>query len=268
MTGSWLKQHWLRLAIWLFIIIPTVPFVVVTLALIGYTYWPINDDKLAIELPHQNSDHLTVLIHGLKDDVTSWAQPLQKTLEQQPNSNVLALNWQVYAQDVFRCSTNGIAIGERLAAKILNHSPRLNSVHLVAHSCGSFVALGACRVLKQQRPQFKVHSTYLEPVSVFGAIFWDYGIDNFGQCSDFSDAYIDTRDRIPGSNQALTHAVTFDVTAQAKIAQFNGRPHQWPIAFYQNLVQQQRQWTLTDQVKIQQQYSLNQLYPWQPNDSD
>jgi hypothetical protein len=78
----------------------------------------------------------------------------------------------------------------------------------------------------------KVQTTYLDPVSVYGGIFWNYGLDNFGRCANFSDSYIDTQDSIPGSNQVLPHSVTFDVTNIRLAAGYKIPPHVWPTKYY------------------------------------
>lgn len=254
-----LKQHWRKLAIWLLVIIPLAPFVIGTLLLVIYMYWPINYDKLIVDLPKSNEGRITVLAHGLKDNSASWSQPLKQIFsDKNITDNVIALDWSDYAQDVFRCSVDGMRIGALVARKI-NREPSINSVHLVGHSCGSFVVLGLCKELKKLDNSLQIHTTYLDPVSVYGGIFWDYGLSHFGRCADFSDAYIDTRDNVPGSNRALAHSYTFDVTNMSQQASFSGRPHLWPIQFYLNQAKQDALWSLEDKQQISDKYRLNQL---------
>lgn len=123
----------------------------------------------------------------------------------------------------------GIEIGKRLATLT-----SLKAIHAIGHSCGAFVTLGICEGAKSVNPQLIVQTTYLDPVSVYSGIFWDYGIDHFGTCGDFSDSYIDTRDTVPGSNQALPHVFTFDVTLQQTEKDAQYPPHAWPTRFYLN----------------------------------
>ena len=79
-----------------------------------------------------------------------------------------------------------------------------------------------------------MQSTYLDPVSVYSGLLWDYGLNHFGRCADFSDAYIDIEDTVPGSNQNLPYAYTFDVTQLRKKNNVVYLPHKWPTIFYLN----------------------------------
>ena len=123
----------------------------------------------------------------------------------------------------------GFEIGKHLASQ-----PNLNGIHAIGHSCGAFVVLGICEGAKSVNPSIIVQTTYLDPVSVYSGVFWDYGIVHFGTCADFSDNYIDTRDTVPGSNQALPHTYTFDVTQQQPKKNAQYPPHAWPTRFYIN----------------------------------
>ena len=79
-----------------------------------------------------------------------------------------------------------------------------------------------------------MQTTYLDPVSVYSGLFWDYGLNHFGRCANFSDPYIDTEDTVPGSNQNLPHGYTFDVTQMRKDNKVVYPPHKWPTIFYIN----------------------------------
>ena len=81
-----------------------------------------------------------------------------------------------------------------------------------------------------------VQTTYLDPVSNYGGLFSSFGIEKFGDCADFSEAYIDTEDSVPGSNQRLLSAYTIDVTEVRKKLQLNESPHLWPVRYYTSLV--------------------------------
>ena len=63
------------------------------------------------------------------------------------------------------------------------------------------------------------------------------GVQGSGSgCADFSDAYIDTEDDVPGSNQPLPNAYTVDVTAVRKRSAYTGTPHVWPTDYYRGRV--------------------------------
>lgn len=74
------------------------------------------------------------------------------------------------------------------------------------------MALGLCEAVKEKNSAIQIQTTYLNPVSVYTGVLWDYGINKFGICADFSDSYIDIRDSVLGSNVNLPHTATFDVT--------------------------------------------------------
>lgn len=255
---TYARQHYIKLALWLFIIIPLVPFVLLNVALMVYMYWPISYDKLP-PLPAIESDKsLTILAHGLHATPAQWSLPLKAMLEQQPQQQVIALDWSAYAKDAFRCSIDGKRIGQQLGERLAQQD--VEQLHLIAHSCGSFVIVGLCQSLKAQQRDIKVHTTYLDPVSVYGGLWWNYGISHFGQCADFSDAYIDPRDGIPGSDRALEHAYTFDVSPLSQQVNYQGSPHQWPVQFYLNAVNDGLNITFEQRKVIEQRFDKNQLY--------
>lgn len=234
------RKHWLALLIGAFVIAPTAGFILASSGLLLFTF----SDKSATQglLPATAAEttHLTLIAHGVGDTPLSWAAPLSALLQaQEPATEssvrIVALDWNEGASSTFRCSVNGKRTGESLGRQAAQH-PALRSVHLIGHSCGSFVVYGFCTALKAQRPDIRVHTTYLDPVSIYGALSWNYGLQHFGSCADFSDAYIDHEDGVPGSNVALPHAYTFDVTAARKSSGSEIPPHVWPTQYYQLLV--------------------------------
>ncbi len=223
---------------WLFIllvIIPVVPFLLVSLGMLIYIYWPMGLDDMEIPLIETGVDHVVLISHGLGDTSATWGDPLKETLDARDDgAQVISLDWNPYAQSTVRCSVDGKRLGEALGERFAkNHA--LRTVHLVAHSCGSFISLGVCQALRKLRSDVSIQSTYLDPVTVYGGLFWEYGLSRFGSCADFSDAYIDTGDRVPGSNQLLPATHTFDVTLARISAGYEGSPHVWPTLYYRRL---------------------------------
>jgi pimeloyl-ACP methyl ester carboxylesterase len=213
-----------------------VPFVVGSLALLAYIYWPATFHEISFPAAGNGDTHIVVLAHGLKDSPDSWSDPLKDiigNLDQE--TRVISLDWNPYSQNTFRCSVYGKRIGEKIG-RHLAADLSLKSAHLIGHSCGSFVVLGLCQALKEGRDNVVVQTTFLDPVTVYGGIFWEYGLRRFGRCGDFSEAYIDTGDDVPGSNQLLPQAYTFDVTAVRELSDFSGSPHIWPTVYYLDLV--------------------------------
>lgn len=232
---SFLKKHWLALAVWTLLIVPTASFLVVSGSLIVYMYWPRSFSAIDFSQFTPRRAHMVVLAHGVRDNPTTWVNPLKSLYEQAHyDGQIEGVDWSAYAQGTLRCAIDGKRIGQLIGERIAA-DPHISSVHLVGHSCGAFVIYGACRAIKQQRPVITIQTTYLDPVSVYG-LSWDYGIDHFGDCADYSEAYIDTGDEVPGSNQLLPHCHTYDVTEVRKRSIYDSIPHNWPVHYYQRLV--------------------------------
>lgn len=234
------RLNWRKLALWLLVALPLGPFVLATVVITAYMYLPITYDELKPTELNSGAEHISIAAHGLRDTANSWALPLMHSMQSSSSASDriaqhLAIDWNPYSQNTFRCSVDGKRIGYQLGVK-LSALPNLKSVDLIGHSCGAFVVLGACEAIKSQNPDIVVRSTYLDPVSIYGGFFWRYGLGKFGSCADISDAYIDTGDSVPGSNQALPYATTHNVT-QARIdAGYRGSPHVWPTVYYQQLI--------------------------------
>lgn len=238
---QWIKKRWMRLLFVVFIGLPVLSFLLASTMLLSYTYWPAKYSKITTPQIDPMAQHIFLIAHGLGDTTLSWTDPLKATLDAQnasrsDSTQVIALDWSAYSNAPFRCSTNGRRIGHILG-KTLAESATLESVHLIGHSCGAFVVLGLCESLKEIRHDIQVQSTYLDPVSIYGAVFWNYGINHFGGCADFSEVYIDTEDGVAGSNQLIPNTHTFDVTNARKGTGFSQQPHVWPTRYYQLLVE-------------------------------
>ena len=232
------KKNVLRLLIALFVTIPLISFFLVNVVFLAYIYWFQNFEEMQMPAIDSTASHHIFLVHGLRDTADSWTHTLKQFLEKRGEAGVqvISLDWNPYSQNTFRCSIDGKRIG-RLIGEQLLAAEKLTSLHLIGHSCGSFVVLGVCETVKKQRRKITVQTTYLDPVAIYGGLFWDYGIDHFGTCGDFSDAYIDTEDGVPGSNQLLPNTHTFNVTAVRKAGGFKGNPHVWPTIYYQQLAE-------------------------------
>lgn len=227
------KKNLLKIVVWLLIIIPGIPFILGSLGFIAYAFWP-RDLSSVINIPlNSKAEFVSVSAHGVKDNPTSWSDELQQLIKKK-NSELaqqnISLNWAEFSDNVLICSVSANRIGYQLGERLIKET-QVKSIHIIGHSCGSFVALGLCEAVKAHNSDIKVQTTYLDPVSVYAGVLWDYGINKFGTCADFSDSYIDTRDGVPGSNVNLPYSATFDVTTLGaknnKIA-----PHNWPSQYY------------------------------------
>ncbi|MDC8829449.1 esterase/lipase family protein [Alteromonas gilva] len=229
-------QSWLIiLFVW-----PAIPFVVVTLGLLAFSYfpWPLTFD---IDAPvvAGNKEELIILIHGKDDSPDTWPTAFAKELEKSvltDTQQVVTVDWYEYSTNLFRSANNARRIGHQLA-EVLLENKQLKKVHVIAHSAGSFMAYGYCEMLKEINPEVLVHTTYLDPLGPYSGFQWHYGTQNFGSCADISDAYIDINDNVPGSNVPVEHTHTFDVSALRGLDKtYQGTAHMWPVQYYRSAV--------------------------------
>lgn len=267
---NWLKRefwsepkNWLKFSVIVFLILPSIPFILGSALVLVYIYWPINYDELTLPALDADAQHTVVIAHGLKDNSASWSDPLQSQLARQdPQQQIISVNWESYARNPFRCSIDARRIGRHLGQQLLAQET-LRSLHLIGHSCGSFLVLGVCETLKAARPELLVQSTYLDPVTIYGGLFWDYGLTHFGSCADYSEAYIDTEDAVPGSNQLLPLAHTFDVTALRK-PEFTQSPHLWPTYYYLDRAEHGELLELRRDETISGRYPAGEMFHYTP----
>lgn len=224
-----------KLALWVLVLLPGIPFVVLSLAYTGYVFWPRNIDAItAIDLDPE-ARTLVVAAHGVRDSAASWSDELRLALGRD-GTQAVSLDWRPYSDSPLVCSVVARRIGRAIGQKVAQQHGSLQAIHAIGHSCGAFVALGICEGMRTmagvEGKPIRIHTTYLDPVSVYAGFFWRYGVDHFGRCADFSDAYIDTRDGVPGSNELLPFAHTFDVTAVGRAQAPDEPPHNWPARYY------------------------------------
>lgn len=212
--------------------LPLLGYIAISAVIFLVIFWPGNLDDVSIEST-DGSQQLVIISHGVKDTNTTWAQQLKSQIEKnQPDAQVITIDWSLHAQSAMTCAINGKRIGSRIANQLLVENQNIKSVHFIGHSCGSFVSFGACEALKQHNNTINVHSTFLAPAAVYGGIFWDYGTRNFGSCADSSETYFDSEDRVPGSNTAPIHSKGIDITSFKDKYGYQGKAHQWPIYYY------------------------------------
>lgn len=263
------KHLLLRWLWWLAVIIPGVPFILFSVGFQLYAHWPRDYSQITSLAIKPNTQYLSLSAHGVKDSPKSWSNELQNIIKHSNNAQLaelskaqVSLAWQPYSDNALVCSVTGKNIGEELADKIAL-LPNLKAVHLIGHSCGSFVIYGLCEKLKQIKPTITVQTTYLDPVSIYSGIFWRYGVDKFGDCADFSDSYIDTKDGVPGSNEKLKNAYTFDVTDIRLEKNLPYAPHAWPTHFYLDAYKNSKVPVyLNYQGDLDKRFDKNKLIQW------
>ncbi|WP_199609004.1 hypothetical protein [Flocculibacter collagenilyticus] len=217
------------------ITLPVVSFLIVSLLIITFIFWPRNFDTYFDtynKAEFQQASHWVMVSHGLNDLGSDWDRRLTTILKNKfPNAAIFALDWRSHATNPLTCSINAMRIGGVIARLALSNT-QLTKMHLIGHSCGAFVNYGTCLAVKAINKDIYIKTTYLDPVTIYGGVFWDYGVKAFGSCADVSDTYYDTRDSVYGSNQAFPLSYSHDVTAVNQHYEYDASPHLWPIEFY------------------------------------
>lgn len=231
---AFLKKHWFALAAWLLLILPLAIFLLVSALIMAYMYWPKSFDEINTAQLKTDGKHITVLAHGLRGGLSTWINPLRELYEEKHHpGTVVGIDWSPYAQSSLTCAVNGKRIGNQVGAQLASNQS-INTVHLIGHSCGAFVIYGACQAIKEADLDIVVQTTYLDPVSIYG-ISRNYGLEHFGTCADYSEAYIDTEDGFAGSDQLIPNTHTYDVTQVRRQSGSEIPPHVWPTVYYRRL---------------------------------
>ena len=236
----WLHQHLRLLLLCVFLILPAVSFILSSAVIMAYIFWPTDLSRITMSSIDPAAENVVLLAHGLNDNPSSWSTELkyqfeQHLLKEQETSQVIALDWNPYSKSALRCSVHGKRIGAAIGYQMAK-STRLKSAHLIGHSCGAFVILGLCEILKSERSDIQIQDTYLAPVNIYGGIVWNYGSSHFGTCASFSDTYFDRDDTI-GENRATVHSYIYDITDARKKLVERVSPHIWPTIYYRQLVE-------------------------------
>jgi len=221
------------ISFWLLLFLIYIPIgsgLLASLSILAYINWPFRD--LQIELPNEiTATKVIIIAHGVHDDTKSWVSELVELAKQKSDSEVIALDWSQYAKNPLTCSVNAKRIGTKVAESLANFK-QIKSVVLVGHSCGAFVLNGFCESFKETSKSTDIHTVYLDPISIYGGLFKNYGKDNFGTCEDSGILYFDKDDNVIGSNEAYPHVNSEDVTQSKKDSDYSGSAHKWPIYYF------------------------------------
>ncbi|MDH3695579.1 MAG: hypothetical protein OER96_13525, partial [Gammaproteobacteria bacterium] len=225
-----------KLFMWL-AVYPAIPAVIVSIGMIVYANWPRDFKNFELPVIHPDTEQVVFIAHGKDDDASTWAVELQQAYRalSQDTTQVFTLDWTPYSDNFLRCSVDGRYIGRSLARQLVAQT-KVKKLHLIGHSAGAFVAYGLCEGAKQKNNSIQIQTTYLDPLGVYGALFWDFAQDRFGDCANFSEAYIDVESGVPGSNEPLVNPHTFNVTSVRSGRGFNGSAHIWPVHYYKSLL--------------------------------
>ncbi len=205
--------------------------VLVLLALAGCGAPPTTESQL----PPAGRDVWVLVVHGSGDGPERWASPMVERLS--PRVKVpsrvewIAYDWRAAAVDKLSAAERGQAEGAAIA-RVLRERP-LSHVHVVAHSAGAHVAFGIEEAMASWPSRPTLHLTLLDPFLGKGLDF-DWGRTRFGARADFTEAFLNRGDGVPGTEAVVQAAHTFDVTnTSTKPSGLTGsQAHWWPIDAY------------------------------------
>lgn len=192
---------------------------------------------LPLPLQTEGARYLLLVVHGSGDTAGSWpadvVRLVEKTIAHREQWDLVAYDWSAYSEDKASASKAGLEIGSYLGKTLSSAGYRYERIQLIAHSVGAFVAQGACDAYRENASgAARIHLTFLDPFTGNGLIDWTYGKRRFGEGADFAEAYINTDDPVPSTNDPLTKAHNFDVTARAPAELSDRDRHWWPVYFY------------------------------------
>ncbi len=212
----------------------------VILAVVGievYSIFPVAIDAKTLPI-EEDTEQIVIIVHGLGDDAEGWPKALKKRLEtftrKEKGRKIITYDWNPYSLSSLRASTDGTTIGQDLGRQ-LAQAKNLKKIHLIGHSVGSFLIDALCKMYKERAAKSaEVRMTFLDPFCMKGTLNWWHGQQSFGKCGDFTEAYVNTDDPVPTTNEPLAHAYNFDVTRNSFRSKFKGKSHWWPVNYVTN----------------------------------
>lgn len=184
--------------------------------------------------PGAGADSLLIVVHGGGDSAAGWPAGFvtraEAGLKEPDRWDIWAYDWAKDAEGgvnvTRRGERHGEWLGEQLAASPYTH------VHLVGHSAGAFVLYGATATLGPDSAM-TVHETFFDPFGGLGLVRWGYGERRFGETSDFAEAYVNTEDGVPSTDDPFPGMVSFDLSSFAD-DDLEAKPgHRFPIGWYE-----------------------------------
>ncbi|KAL3911495.1 MAG: hypothetical protein SGILL_007259 [Bacillariaceae sp.] len=164
---------------------------------------------------------------------------MQRLRKNEPSEFNEIVDWSKYSTNIFQASYNGERIGTLAAKELLSNgnADKLETIHVIGISVGSFCADAAVRELKKQRSSTDgsqqqrpfVQLTLLDPFTQRGIFGIGYGNKVFGKSADYTQQYLNTDDPVPSTNAPLENAVCYDIT---NLRPENVFGHDWPVAYY------------------------------------
>jgi len=193
-------------------------------------------DKLnikKIQIP-ENTQTLVLLFHGSNDhqnqELKSIKDNFTKYLNFFETAKVINYDWS-YASSYLKASANTMKIGRAIGIEISNLK-NIKNIRLITHSAGAFIAESLCNSYKANGGSAHIETTFLDPFNLRGFSDFNYGVRNFGKCSNFSSSIINTDDGVPTTNTMLKNSWNIDITNLNKPINFKEKGHYFPPFYY------------------------------------
>lgn len=213
-----------------------------------------------------NTENVFLLFHGAggNDANTDSIIESAKIIFKSKNQFIHSYNWKPWCGNLLRAAFDsehvGLRIGQQLAQINSNRPPnkRFKLIHSVGVSVGSFAADSCIKAFAQESMKLKsmiepkkpstvpkqpaftsvsnsptfLKLTLLDPFCSRGLYESNYGVDRFGQSSDFCEQYLNTDDVVPFTNDPVKGAYCYDVTQSKERNNFTplagDNMHSWP----------------------------------------
>ena len=157
--------------------------------------------------------------------------------------HVEVYDWSPWKGNLIRASYDGQSVGKIIGEQLAEGFGDLNSVHVMGVSVGAFAADSCCRHFQKNSQSKKsdsvptyVRATFLDPFTQRGLFGTKYGTKLFGKEATFCEHYLNTDDPVPSTNEPLSKAIVYDITASESRKLFiplkGDSMHSWPVAYY------------------------------------
>lgn len=157
--------------------------------------------------------------------------------------HVEVYDWSPWKGNLIRASYDGQSVGKIIGEQLAEGFGDLKSVHVMGVSVGAFAADSCCHHFQKSSKSRKVDSaptyvraSFLDPFTQRGLFGTKYGTKLFGKAATFCEHYLNTDDPVPSTNEPLSQAIVYDITASESRKLFiplkGDSMHSWPVAYY------------------------------------
>ena len=158
-------------------------------------------------------------------------------------TRTVEVDWRTWKGNEVQAPFAARRLGARLGGQLRASARQPRALHLVGVSVGAHVADALAEAYAAASPSSRAHVrlTLLDPFTARGAIGVavpraSLGVRSFGKHADYCEAVVNTDDPVPATNEPLSRALNYDVTAAASRASFDPLPgdslHSWPAAWF------------------------------------